>query len=111
MLEERPIDDGPKIPAKLDAVPEDSSRFGEVRPQISAAWSGQRWVAVGGSLFYSDKWKFFPDFLRDYVPTVFGKPWGDAELAKPVGERHPVLAWRTEALKFMNEQPAIGEDT
>ena len=120
MLEERPIDEDPILQANLEqleregwavAAPEDASRFGAIRPQISASWSGQRWVVVGGTLFYSDKWKFFPDFLRDYVPAVFGKEWGDAELAKPGGERHPVFQWRTEALKFMKEQPAVSDDT
>jgi hypothetical protein len=120
MLEERPIEEAPVLQSKLEqperggwavAAPDDASRFGAIRPQISAAWSGQRWVVVGGTLFYSDKWKFFPDFLRDYVPAVFGKEWGDAERAKPAGERHPVFEWRTEAVKFMNQQPAIGEDT
>ena len=80
------------------------ARFGQIRPQISMEFEGYRFVAVGGRLHYSKNWKFFPDFLRDFVPTVFGKEWGDAELAKPENERHPVVQWRTGALTYMNAQ-------
>lgn len=60
-------------------------RFGQIRPQISMVWQGQRWVTVRNRLFYkeSDKWKYFPDFLRDYVPEVLGLEWCKAEAAKP----------------------------
>src|SRR5215472_9615095 len=37
-------------------------RFGQIRPQISAVGQGQRWVAVANRVYYSDKWKLFPDF-------------------------------------------------
>lgn len=79
-------------------------RYGEIRPQISMGFQGHRFVAVGSRLHYSKDWKFFPDFLRDYVPAVFGKQWGDAELAKPEHERHPVVQWRVEAIRYMNTQ-------
>ena len=42
-------------------------------------------------MHYSKDWKFFPDFLRDYVPTVFGKEWGEAELAQLEPERHQIV--------------------
>lgn len=79
-------------------------RYGEIRPQIAMEFQGHRFVAVGSKLHYSKNWKFFPDFLRDYVPAVFGKEWGDAELAKPEQQRHPVVEWRGEAIRFMNAQ-------
>jgi hypothetical protein len=44
------------------------ARFGQIRPQISTVWQGQRMVAVRNRFNRSDKWKFFSDFLRDYVP-------------------------------------------
>jgi len=80
------------------------ARFGEIRPQISMEHQGHRFVVVGGQLHWSKDWKFFPDLLRDYVPGVFSKDWGDAELAKPEAERHPVVQWRTGALRYMNAQ-------
>src|SRR6267154_563537 len=39
------------------------ARFGQIRPQISMNAQGQRWVAVRNKRYFSDKWKFFPDFL------------------------------------------------
>lgn len=84
-------------------------KFGEVRPEIAIDYHGYKFVAVGSTLHYSKKWKFFPDFLLDYVPTVFGKEWGQAELAKPFEERHPVVQWRTKCLQFMRRQTPKAE--
>jgi hypothetical protein len=119
MLEERPVGFHAENPTNMakpepeeERAPsqEDASRFGAIRPQVSAHWSGQRWLAVGGTLFYSDKWKFFPDFLRDYVPAVFGKAWWEEQQAKRDEERHPVFQWRADAVRYMNEQPALKDD-
>ena len=57
-------------------------------------------------IYYSDKWKFFPDFLRDYVPEVFGIEWCKAEAPKPEAERHPVITWRAQGAAYMNAQLA-----
>ncbi|SPE44285.1 hypothetical protein SBA7_320052 [Candidatus Sulfotelmatobacter sp. SbA7] len=83
------------------------ARFGEVRPQISTEFQGQRLVVVRNKIFYSDKWKFFPDFLRDYMPGVFGKEWFEAEVVKPEDERHPVMQWRTAGIRYMDAQKPI----
>ncbi len=85
---------------------ESVQRFGLVRPQISTVAFGKRVVAVGGRLYSSDKWKFFSDFLRDYVVEILGVDWCKAEGAKPEEERHPVITWRTQAACYMNAQPA-----
>jgi hypothetical protein len=82
------------------------ARFGQIRPQISLVHQGQRMVAVRNRLYYSDKWKFFPDFLRDYVPQVLGSDWCKEEAAKPEALRHPLITWRAQGAEFMNAQPA-----
>lgn len=84
------------------------ARFGQISPQISLVWHGQRWVAVRNRIFYkeSEKWKYFPDFLRDYVPEVLGLEWCKAEAAKPAAERHPIITWRAQGQAYMNAQPA-----
>ncbi len=41
------------------------ARFGQIRPQMSVVHQGQRLVVVRNRFYHSDKWKFFPDFLRD----------------------------------------------
>jgi len=79
-------------------------RYGHVQPQVSVPAFGKRMVAVKNKLFLQD-WKFFSDFLRDYVPFVFGDEWCKAELAKPLAERHPVTQWRTQGAVYMNAQP------
>lgn len=81
------------------------ARYGDIRPQISAEFQGHRFVAVGSTVHYSKKWKFFTDFLLDHVPAVFGKYWSDTELAKPEPERHPVVQWRSGAIRYMQAQP------
>lgn len=68
-------------------------RFGEVRPVIHADFHGHKFVAVGSELHYSKNWKTFPDFLQDYIKTMLGSDWGNAELSKPLEERHEIMKW------------------
>lgn len=62
------------------------------RPIISTEHKGYRFVAVGNRLHYG-KWKTFPDFLAYYIKQTLGSEWGNAEIAKPLSERHPILQW------------------
>jgi hypothetical protein len=82
------------------------AHFGLIRPQISVVHQDQRMVTVRKRIYYSDKWKFFPDFLRDYVPQVLGLEWCKAEASKPEEERHPIITWRAQGAAYMNAQPA-----
>ena len=57
------------------------ARFGRIRPQISVVHQGQRMVTVRNRIYYSDKWKFFPDFLsvarmrhHHFVPQLAQQP-------------------------------------
>jgi hypothetical protein len=68
-------------------------RFGHIRPLVSSQFQDQRVVAVGSRIFYSPKWKTFHDFLVNYLQTVMGKEWGEAEISKDLSERHPVIQW------------------
>jgi hypothetical protein len=68
-------------------------------------WQGERTVAVRNRIYRSGRWKFFPDFLRDYVPEVLGMDWCQAEAAKPEADRHPIITWRAQAAAYMNAQP------
>ncbi len=62
------------------------------RPIISIEHKGYRFVAVGNRLHYA-KWKTFPDFLHNYIKATVGSDWGNAEIAKPLAERHPLMQW------------------
>lgn len=63
------------------------------KPVISAHWQDHQFVAVGNKLHYSKKWKTFIDFLGDYLKSKLGPEWGNAEIAKPLAERHPMMQW------------------
>jgi hypothetical protein len=62
-------------------------------PIVSGEAFGQRFVAVKNRLLFSKKWRTFHDFLGDYIKKTMGPEWGNAELAKPFEQRHPILVW------------------
>jgi len=50
-------------------------------------------VAVGNRIHHSPKWKTFIDFLSDYLKIKLTPEWGNAEIAKPLSERHTIMQW------------------
>jgi hypothetical protein len=66
---------------------------GRGKPLISAQLNDHRIVAVGNTIYYAKGWLTFVDFLLHYTKRLFGPEWGNAELAKPDAERHPILVW------------------
>ena len=90
----------PKIIEKFQARHEAKESLrksvqGEGRPIISTEYKGHRLVAVGNKLFFSklDKTKTFIDFLGNYIRQILDPKWGNAEIAKPLEHRHPILQW------------------
>jgi len=79
---------------------ERTRRFGHVRSTISADFAGHKIVAVGSRLYWAKNWRTFHDFLITYIKTVTGSDWGNAELKKPLEERHPVLQWYQQLCEF-----------
>lgn len=63
------------------------------KPIISTESNGYRLVAVKNRILHSKGWKTFHDFLGDYIKSAIGPEWGNAELAKPLEQRHPILLW------------------
>jgi hypothetical protein len=63
------------------------------RPIIGAKIGPHQVVAVRNKVHASSSWKTFPDFLSDYLKRVIDPAWGDAEIAKPFQERHPLMQW------------------
>ncbi|MHC1751854.1 hypothetical protein [Humidesulfovibrio sp.] len=63
------------------------------RPIISWVDGKVRYVAVGGSVLFSQSWGTFHDFLKDYVVEVFEKSWFEDELAQPEPYIHPLVQW------------------
>jgi len=70
---------------------------------ISFEHQSGRFVAVRNKLYYSEKYKTFHDFLFGYIGSVFGEDWGNAELKKPLQDRHPLLQWYDLVCKFQRE--------
>lgn len=71
------------------------------RPIISTPIAGIRTVAVGDQLFFT-KAETFHEFLWEYIKSVLGNEWGNAELAKRGDQRHPLLNWYQDAAKYIN---------
>ena len=63
------------------------------RPIIGFKTGAHQVVAVGNTIYFSSKWNSFPDFLADYIKQKIGSDWGNAEIAKPLAERHPLMQW------------------
>lgn len=70
-----------------------SQQQGLGRPIISEQVAQQRVVVVGQRIYSSTKWNTFHDFLRDYLLGSLGPDWANAEQAKPLEKRHPILQW------------------
>ena len=84
---------------KTRAQAEWVARYGHVRPCIHTDNWGKKIIAIGNRITFVDKCKYIPDFLISYLPTLFGKEWWDAEVAKPEAQRHQVFQWRTGCLR------------
>lgn len=63
------------------------------RPIISTMFNDHRMVAVGNTMFWSKDWKTVPDFLSTYIIKTLGSDWANAEIKKPLVERHPIMQW------------------
>jgi hypothetical protein len=75
------------------------------RPIVS--WedtNGVRFVAVGMTVRWSKGWRTFPDFLSDFIKITLTPEWGNAELKKPLEERHPLLRWYHQLCEFQRAQ-------
>ena len=66
---------------------------GEGKPIISTEFAGHRVVAVGNKLYAAKGQKTFVDFLDNYLRMVLGGSWGNAEIRKPLEDRHQIMQW------------------
>jgi hypothetical protein len=80
--------------------------YGKTRPIIHNNFKGYKLVAVGSQMHWAkeEKWKTFPDFLLDYIKTTLGRDWGNAELKKPLEERHQILKLYDAMCRFQQKQ-------
>lgn len=82
--------------------------YGKVRPIIHTNFKGFKIVAVGNQVNWAkeEDIKTFPDFLMHYMGTALGADWGNAEIRKPLEERHQILKWYDEVCRFQQRQDA-----
>jgi SEC-C motif len=73
------------------------------RPVVSFRAFDRQMVAVGDTIYHSADWKTFPDFLAHYLKTVLGVEWGNAELKKPLTDRHPIMQWYDVVCRYQAE--------
>jgi len=83
---------------------------GHGAPIIANEFKGYKIVVVGNTIHYSKKWKTFPDFLFYYIKHAIGSAWGNAEIAKPYEERHPIMQWYQQVCDYQKKYiPVPGE--
>jgi SEC-C motif len=63
------------------------------RPIISAAVGDVRFVAVKNRVHWANGTQTFHDWLIKYARAALGEVWGNAEIAKPEAEKHPIIVW------------------
>jgi len=63
------------------------------KPVIGFKHGDHQLVAVGNRLHWSKTWKTFADFLAGYMKSTLTPEWGNAEIAKPLSERHVIMQW------------------
>ena|ERR1051326_2369324 len=73
------------------------------RPIVASAVGDRQWVAVGRRLMNSSEWKTFADFLGDYIKSVIGSDWGNAEIQKPFAERHVLIQWYDDYCRYQQD--------
>lgn len=80
------------------------------RPIIAAEFKGYRFVAVKNRLLYGKQWRTFHDFLMEYIKMALGPDWGNAEIARPFDDRHPIMQWYQLVCDFQRRTiPVQGE--
>lgn len=112
VVEERPAKTGVQCVANtiLQMNEELQSPRLTSRPQIQALFGDQRVRAVRNSIYFRPEDESFYDFQINLLLWAFGKPWYDAEMAKPVEERHIILRWRHERSELLKAHQKPGDD-
>jgi hypothetical protein len=78
------------------------------RPILSTELNGRRFVAVGDTVYASNRWKTFHDFLMDYGRDALGKEWWREQDNKRGDERHLVVSWFHAANDLLTAGEVLG---
>jgi hypothetical protein len=81
------------------------------RPQIQANVGENKFRAVGKFVYRRQREESFHDFQIHHLLWTLGKDWFDAEMAKPVEDRHVILKWRGERNEQLRKYQALKNST
>jgi hypothetical protein len=81
------------------------------RPQIQTEYKGHKVRAVRSGVYFRPQDETFHDFLVNHLLWTLGKSWFEAEVKKPLKERHVVLQWRKELYDQVREARETEGDT
>ncbi len=71
------------------------------RPIVSWVDHGNRFVAVGDTLFWQKNWLVFTDFLFYFLPKTLGFEWGSR--AQKEKSPHPIFRWLAKRNVYMTK--------
>jgi hypothetical protein len=80
------------------------------RPQIQANFQGKKFRAVRNSVHIRPAEETFYDFQINLLLWALGEPWFNAEMAKPLENRHIILRWRHEHNELLTSRRKPGDD-
>lgn len=79
------------------------------KPLVSFKIDDHQFVTAANTIYHSQRWKTFPDFLSDYLKTTLGTEWGSSEIKKPLSERHIILKWYDEFCRLQTIHNVSGD--
>jgi hypothetical protein len=79
------------------------------RPQMQAEFQGKKIRAVRNSIYIRPEDETFYDFQINLLLWTLGKKWFDAEMSKPLEQRHIILQWRHELNELLRAQRKLGD--
>ncbi len=74
------------------------------RPIVSAKMDDHQFVAAGNTIYFSKRWRTFPDFLFDYIGHVFGHDWCKVEANRDEPDLHPMFVWFRRVIDLQNKR-------
>lgn len=83
---------------------EKQRKYGKVKSIIHTDHKDMKFVAIGNKLFYSKKWKTFPDFLFEFVWRIFGADWYESENKKILEDQNEIVKWFNKSIEFSSTQ-------
>lgn len=79
----------------VEALTREPSRLVS-RPQIQSTVGDKKFRAVRNKLYQRPLKESFYDFQLNHLLWLLGEDWFNAEMAKPLDDRHVILKWRDE---------------